>query len=483
MIVAGDGTVKLEPVLSDGTADFSLWQLHTAELGDSSYIVVSGGVAAVVDPQRDTPRYTAALDQLGPRLVAVVETHMHNDYLSGGPELARIGSAAYVVPEGSGYEGRHQPVSERDEIPVGRVRLRPLFTPGHTPNHLSYAIVVEGAVLCVLSGGSLLVGAVGRTDLISPEQTEALTRRQYRSAAKIARLPEPVVVGPTHGGGSFCTSSPASDETWTTVGKEKRRNPALLAADEASFIRQQLEGLSPYPAYYAEMGPINRGGSRPWPGRPLEALSADRVHTLIAEGTVLIDTRPRKQFAASHIPGSTNIELEGPFSAYLGWIFPMRSRFVLVSRSGEEAGEAVRQAARIGIDTIAGWLAGGVTAWEEAEFALISYPTIAMQQLQQERQVAGDRKVLDVRQDSEWNSGHFPGAAHVPIQSVPAQAAELAAGGRKLYVHCASGYRAGIAASLLQAAGADVVHVNGGIEDWARAGDPIDTPDHGSVMR
>jgi len=169
-----------------------------------------------------------------------------------------------------------------DALARSAIRLRPLFTPGHTPHHLSYEIIVGSSILSVLSGGSLLVGAVGRTDLISPEQTEALTRQQYRSAHKIGSLPEPVVVGPTHGGGSFCTSSPASDETWTTVGQEKRRNPALLAADEASFIRQQLEGLGPYPAYYAEMGPINRDGSRPWPGRPLEPLSAARVQELVA---------------------------------------------------------------------------------------------------------------------------------------------------------------------------------------------------------
>ncbi len=475
--------VQLEAVLEDPTAELAIWQLRTAELGDSSYIVVSAGAAAIVDPQRDIGRYTAALDQLGVRLVAVVETHMHNDYLTGGPELARTRSVAYVVPEGSGYEGRHEAVSERDEIPVGLIRLRPLFTPGHTPHHLSYEIIVGSSILSVLSGGSLLVGAVGRTDLISPEQTEALTRQQYRSAHKIGSLPEPVVVGPTHGGGSFCTSSPASDETWTTVGQEKRRNPALLAADEASFIRQQLEGLGPYPAYYAEMGPINRDGSRPWPGRPLEPLSAARVQELVAGDLVLVDTRPRHEFAERHLPGSTNIELGGPFSAYLGWIFPLRSRFVLVSISGEEAEEAARQAARIGIDTIAGWLSGGVAAWKEAGFALVSYPTIDMQRLHQELKVADDRKVLDVRQDSEWSSGHIPGAMHVSIQSVPERAADLAAGGRRVYVHCASGYRAGIAASLLQAAGADVVHVNGEIEDWARKGYPIEVPGDRGVLR
>ena len=467
---------QLESVLEDRALDLAIWQMRTAELGDSSYIVVSAAAAAIVDPQRDTARYEAALDRLGVQLVAVLETHMHNDYLSGGPDLARTRSVTYVVPEGSGYEGPHRAASKRDEIAVGRIRLRPLFTPGHTPHHLSYAIVAGSSVMGVLSGGSLLVGAVGRTDLISPEQTETLACQQYRSAQKIGRLPDPVVIGPTHGGGSFCTSAPASDETWTTVGREKRRNPALLAADEASFVRQQVEGLSPYPAYYAAMGPINRSGSRPWPGRRLEPLSAARVHELMAAASVVVDTRPRQEFAARHIPGSTNIELGGPFSAYLGWIFPPRSQFVLLSTSAEEAEEAARQAARIGIDTIAGWLSGGVAAWAEAGLALISYRSIDMQQLQRELKLGDDRKLLDVRQDAEWSSGHLPGAVHLPIQLVPARAAELAAGGGSVYVHCASGYRAAIAASQLQAAGADVVHTNGGLEDWTGFGHPIEVP-------
>ncbi|MHB8688439.1 MAG: rhodanese-like domain-containing protein [Candidatus Dormibacteraceae bacterium] len=436
-----------------------VYQLRTPELGDSTYIVASGEEAAVVDAQRDVERGEAALDSLGVRVVAVLETHVHNDYVTGGPELARRRSASYVVPRDSGYEGGRT-VFEGDEIEVGRIRLRPLFTPGHTPHHLSYEIALGAEVLGVLSGGSVLVGAVGRSDLISPDLTESLTRQQYRSAAKIGELPEPTVIGPTHGAGSFCTSSPASDETSTTVGNEKERNPAFLIRDEDEFVHRQLAGLGPYPAYYAQMGAINRSGSKPWPDCPLRELAPERLPGLMGKGVVLVDTRPRLEFAKEHVQGAVNVELDGPFSAYLGWIFPWGTRFVLMASSEQEAQEAARQAARIGIDSVEGWVRSA--GWKDAGLVAASYRSVEMENLKAELSRPGDRRVLDVRQDSEWSAGHIIAAARVPIQNVRAKAQELAAEPGTTYVHCASGYRAAIATSLLQASGGDVVHVNGG---------------------
>ena len=455
-------TPTLKTVLDHPKA--RVYQLRTDELGDSTYIIVSGDQAAVVDAQRDVDRCESAIVSLGVRLVAVLETHVHNDYLSGGRELAGRASASYLIPRDSGYESGRA-VFEGDEIEVGGIRLRPLFTPGHTPHHLSYEIALGDEVLGLLSGGSVLVGAVGRSDLISPELTESLTRQQYRSAAKIAELPDPAVIGPTHGAGSFCTSSPASDETWTTVAKEKDRNPAFLIDDEDEFVRRQLGGLAPYPAYYAQMAPINRSGPRPWRPAPLHEVAPDRLSGLIAGGAVMVDVRPRAHFAREHLAGSINVELDGPFSAYLGWIFDWGSKFIVIASTEQEAQEAARQAARIGIDRIEGWVKAG--GWAPGAVGLSSYPSITMAEFKNEQSGAGEQRVLDVRQDSEWSAGHLPGALHVPIQHLPAQAPELAAQPGTTYVHCASGYRAAIAASLLKAAGADVVHINGSFQDLA----------------
>lgn len=467
-------SVPVEAMLEDPAVPVAVYQLRTAELGDSTYLVVCGDEAAVVDPQRDVERCTVALRELGVRLTAVLETHIHNDYLTGGPELARAHGAAYVVPDDAGYVGEHRAAREGDEFAVGTVTLRPLFTPGHTPHHLSYEIVAGGQAVAVLSGGCVLVGAMGRTDLVSPELTEPLAHAQYHSARRIGALPDPTTVGPTHGAGSFCTSSAAAGETWTTVGRERGRNPAFLAAGEEDFVRRQLSGLSPHPAYYAEMGPINRAGSRPWPARPLEVLQAGTVRDRMRRGVSVVDTRERHEFAAGHVPGSVNIELDGSFSAYLGWLFPFGTRFLLISTTPEEVDEASTQAFRIGIDTIDGRLANGIDGWRDAGLELAAYPSIGMGDLGEDVVGSPDTRVLDVRQDAEWLAGHVPGADHVPIQDVPERARELAGDARTTYVHCASGFRSAMAASLLDAAGAAVVHVDGLFETWARAGHPVE---------
>jgi len=444
-------------------------QLRTPELGDSTYLVISGEETAVIDAQRDVERCEAIAGSLGGRIVAVLETHVHNDYLSGGPELARRHSATYLVPRDSGFVGA-QTLFEGDEVRVGSCRLRPLFTPGHTAHHLSYSVVFEDQVLAVLSGGSVLVGSVGRSDLISPDQTEGLTRQQYRSAARIGELSDPVLLGPTHGAGSFCTSSPALDETWTTVGKERERNPAFLIQEEDDFVRQQLAGLGPYPAYYAHMAGTNRSGSRPWPAAAPGELAPAELTGLDREGVLIVDVRPRAQFAQDHPARAINIEIDGPFSAYLGWLFPLETRFALLG-SNRQAQEAAAQAARIGADGVIGW--AEAARWKESGVPSASHRSIDMAELRSELRAPIASRVIDVRQDQEWWDGHIPGSIHVPIQDLPSRVLDLASWPGTTFVHCASGYRAAIATSLLTAAGADAVHVDGGMREWAQAGGEI----------
>jgi hydroxyacylglutathione hydrolase len=447
-------------------------QIETPGLGDNSYVVRVGDEVAVVDPQRDLDRIETAMGD--GRLVAVLETHVHNDYVSGGPALARRHGAVYAVPAEAGYRTEHRPLAEGDEIAVGGLRLRALRTPGHTPHHTSYLLVDGDAVLAVFSGGCVMVGACGRTDLVSPDLTEELTRAQYRSAARIGALADPTTIAPTHGAGSFCAASAAASETWTTVGRERTRNPAFLAAGEDDFVRGQLSGLLAYPAYYAHMAELNRGGPDGWAPAPPADLDPEEVERRVAGGAVLVDGRSRHAFAAGHVPGSVNIELDPSFSTYIGWLFPFRSRLVLVLAPGQDAVEAVRQCARIGIETVEGVLAGGVDAWTASGRRLESYPVTDVDGMEAARHDGGVR-TLDVRQPLEWADGHVPGATHIHVADLPARVGELDGVKEPIYVYCRTGHRAAMAASLLAGGGLDAVLVDGGFPDWAERGYPVET--------
>lgn len=451
--------------------DIEIVQFHTPGLGDNSYLLRSGDEAALVDPQRDVDRFRQALAEREVRLVAVLETHVHNDYMSGGPALVRETGAEYVVPADAGYEMEHRAVREGDEVRVGSVRLRALHTPGHTPHHTSYEVVEEGGVPAVLSGGSILVGACGRTDLISPELTEPLTRQQYRSAQRIGALPEPTAIGPTHGAGSFCAASAAADDTWTTVAQERLRNPALLARDEDDFVRAQLAGLLAYPAYYRRMAPINRHGAPAWESSAPPRLDPQEVERRMAEGVVLVDGRPRHEFAAGHIPGAINVELDPQFSTYLGWLYPAGTHFAVTLGPDQDPEDAIRQAARIGIETIDG--VTDVDGWRSSGRELASTEIVDVDGLHAAVERGGVR-LLDVRQDLEWRGGRIPGAVHVHVVDLPERVDELR-GGAPVYVYCRTGHRAAIGASMLAAAGIASVPVDGGFPDWQERGHPVDT--------
>ncbi len=455
------------------TGDLEVVQLQTPGLGDNSYVLRSGDQLAVVDPQRDLDRIEAVLRRLGGRLAAVLETHVHNDYVSGGPALAARHSAAYLVPAAAGYTLEHTAVADGDEVAIGAVRLRALHTPGHTPHHTSYGLVADGSVRAIFSGGSLLVGACGRTDLISPEVTESLTRAQYRSAARIATFGDPTAIAPTHGAGSFCAASAASVDTWSTVARERLRNPAFLASGEDDFVRTQLAGLLAYPAYYSHMAELNRRGLQGWVDGPLPQLTPGEAEHHRDQGAVIVDGRPRDAFAAAHLPGSVNIELDPSFGTYVGWLLPFGVSLVLVLDDGQDAVEAARQCARIGIESIVGVLEGGVAAWQASGRPLGSHRTTDVAGL---HAALGSETgcALDVRQDAEWANGHVPGARHLHVADLPGRVEELRVLEQPVYVYCRTGHRAAIAASLLEGAGIPVVAVNGGFPDWVERGFPVE---------
>ena len=449
-----------------------IYQLHTEGLGDNSYLLASGGEAVVVDPQRDLDRFTGLLGRLDVRLVGVLETHLHNDYVSGGPALATAEAVPYRVPAGSGFEVGHAELEEGEELQVGKVRLRALSTPGHTRQHMSYAVLDGESVVAVFTGGSMLVGACGRTDLAGSEWTTALAEDQYRSSRRLSSLPEQALVLPTHGAGSFCAATEGGSARWSTVGEERQNNPALKASDLRSFVSGQLGGLLAYPAYYSRMAKENRAGRPAWQARRPPSLSAERGSALIGEGVRVLDGRPRRSFAAAHIPGSVNIELDAGFATYVGWLFPAGTRFLIVLDDGQDALEAVRQCGRIGIEEIEGALEGGIDAWRRAGHPVSSYQVTDAGGL---RRALDDRAVtmLDVRQDKEWRSGHVPGAIHVHVADLPQRLAEVPSD-RTVYAYCRSGQRASIAASLLDAAGYRTVLVDGGFHDWQQRGYPVE---------
>ena len=443
--------------------------IETKSLGDRSYVVVDGASAAVVDPQRDIDRVLHELRVRNLTLRAVLETHLHNDYVTGGFELAGCTGAAYVLPGGDEVDFDHTAAADGDVFPVGdRVVLRAVHTPGHTPHHMSYVVIEDGAPVAVLTGGSLLYGTVGRTDLISEAATEELTRAQYRSAHRLAEeLSDDVTVHPTHGFGSFCSSTSTSGSESSTIAKERRTNIALTAGGESEFVEQLMAGLTAYPRYYVHMAPRNRQGPAPVDLSPPEPVDAVELRRRIHAGEWVVDLRDRKAFAQSHLAGTVNVEIGDSFVTYLGWTVRWGTPITLVGDTVEEVAEAQRQLARIGIDRPSGAAAGGLDRWA-AGGDLRSYRSATFAELAAERAAEHDHgglTVLDVRRTDEWEAGHLEGALHIPLDQLEDRMEEVPADG-PVWVHCATGFRASIAASLVDRAGRQVVAVH---DEWDEA--------------
>lgn len=456
----------------------------TPGLGNATYLLASDGEAVVVDPPRDVWRVTAMVDARGWRLIHVVETHVHNDYLSGALELRAARRAEIVAPARGRYAFDHRGVDEGDTVEVGGLRLVARATPGHTREHLAWEVTTEGAGVptAVLTGGSLLVGSAGRTDLLGADAIEELTRAQFASLQALASLPDEVAVLPTHGPGSFCAAGPLGGSRTSTMGMERRTNPLLAAPDAATFRAALLGGLGAYPTYYDAMAPINRAGP-PVLGRPAAPprLDATRFAAAVAAGAHVVDGRPRAEFAAGHLPGSTNIELTESFASYVGWFVPFGATVALVLPEplGEALEEASIQLFRIGYDRLAGGLAGGLAAWTASGGRVESYPTTTIEALHADAVAGRDAYALDVRDPHEWREdGVMPGAIRIPLGDLADRLASIPRDA-PVAVMCKSGARASIAASLLGAAGLDVRLVaRGGAPDWPAidAAIPDETP-------
>ncbi|MHB8328705.1 MAG: MBL fold metallo-hydrolase [Acidimicrobiales bacterium] len=428
--------------------------ISTPELGDRSYVVHDAEHAVVVDPQRDVDRVEAALDRLGLTCDMVLETHVHNDYVSGGAQLASRTGAAYMVPDGAQLAVEHRQVADGDELRAGRLRVRVLGSPGHTDEHVSYLVDDGEGPPAVFSGGSLLYGSVGRTDLVDPARTEELTRRQYRSAQRLAGLvADDAPLYPTHGFGSFCSSGAATGGESSTIGAERHRNDALTAASEDAFVNALIAGLTDYPAYYAHMAPINRRGAGPIDLSEPEPADGERLRQRIIAGEWVVDLRSRTAFAADHVAGTVSVGLGPHFATYLGWLFPWGTPLTLIGEDRAQVRAAQLQLVRIGIDRPAAAASGEPEDLAGGE-PRRSYPTATFAELA----ACVDAVVLDVRRADERVKGRLPGSTHIPLHELVDRMDEVPDG--RVWVHCAGGYRASIAASLIDRAGRDVVLVD-----------------------
>jgi glyoxylase-like metal-dependent hydrolase (beta-lactamase superfamily II)/rhodanese-related sulfurtransferase len=429
--------------------------LVTPGLGDASYLLASGDEALVVDPQRDIGRVLASAEARGVHVRIVLETHVHNDYVSGAAEISAATGARILGPAGAGYAFPFDPMEEGAELRLGALRLVALRTPGHTPEHTSYAVQRDGdGILAVFSGGSLIVGSAGRTDLLGDDRTEELARAQYRSMRRFAEMPGGTLVLPTHGAGSFCASGPPQEDRTSTIDREQASNPALRAPDEETFVREQLAGLLAFPTYYAHMAPINRAGPPVVGGVPTPPrIGPEELERAVAAGARVVDARPGDAFARAHVPGSLNVPLEDSFASYVGWLVPFGTPLVLIVADGDALRETTTQLFRIGYE-VPGALDGGIEAWSASGRPVSSYPVASVAELIEETRAGGGR-ILDVRQRTEWDAGHLSGSRHCFVGDVPARLDELTAAGDTV-VACASGHRSAMAASLLHAAGVNV---------------------------
>jgi hydroxyacylglutathione hydrolase len=425
-------------------------------LGHSAYLADLGDHALVVDP----PRFPASrmFDVADRAATVTADTHTHADYISGGPELAAAG-AVFMAPRAARLAVAHTPVDATGIVPLNaRFSLRSIPTPGHTPDHLAYLLQDDDAPVALFSGGSLMVGTVGRTDLFGREHAAENARQLYRSlVAHVLTLPDDLPVYPTHGAGSFCSAPGAIDRT-TTIGRERRTNPLLVDADEDTFVARVVRGLDSFPAYYARLPALNRRGARRFGGNvpALPVVEIGDARRAIGDGTLVVDVRDITRFAAGHVPSALSNALRPVFGSWLAWLVDPRRPLLFVLDPHQDRKELLRQALTVGVERIVGELDGGFDAWADAGLP------VATESLVEPDDVAGT--LVDVRQRTEFDRGHVPGAHNIELAAIATT--RLPAG--PITMMCGHGERAMTAASVVLAAGArDVRVVAGGPVDWA----------------
>jgi hydroxyacylglutathione hydrolase len=440
-------------------------------LGNSAYLIGSHDTkkGILIDPLRDVDQYLHAASEQGLHVTHVLDTHLHADFVSGNREIAHQTGAVIGASAEAKLGFDHQPLTEESVIDLGAFQLRVMATPGHSPEHISFLLVEPDSKTptALFSGGALIVGGAARTDLLTPELTQPLARQLYHTIhEKLLKLPDSVDVFPTHGSGSYCVA-PASKERTTTIGRERTDNPLAFARSEEEFVQRALEGLPSYPTYYKYLREINQRGPKILGGIPvLNPLSASEVKALMDEGAVTLDVRHGKAFGAGHIPNSYGIRVDAPLTTWAGWLIPFRSQIVLVAESTEQTLAAIRQLIRIGYDDLVGRLEGGIEAWAR-EYPVETIESIDTKEL---RERLREVMLIDVRQRSEWDEGHIPGAVHFEGGRVAWEELPFPHD-RPLAIQCSSGNRSMVVSSVLRRRGyRNLIQVEGGIKQWEKNG-------------
>lgn len=438
---------------------------RTPGLGDQTYLLVHGDQGILVDPQRDIDRFLGAAAEKDVQLRFVLDTHLHNDYVSGAEQAAKRTGAELVLPAAAAPAYPHTPAFHLEDITAGELTVRPIHTPGHTPEHTSYLVLVDGEPVALFSGGSLLVASAGRPDLLGPERAATMARLQHQSLHRLAQLPPELELFPTHGQGSFCTASGAGRLT-STIGQERAENPLLAIGSVAEFVDRLLGSAMPIPAFYRFMGPTNTLGVPAMPGPEVPTLTVEDLADRPA-GTHVVDVRPRSVQAGGILPGSLAIEVTMDFGSWAGWLVPREAPIVFVAEPGQDISEPHTQLAQIGVDTVRGVIREIPQAQRTVGFELVDLARF------RELLDAPGAQVLDVRMPSEWATGTLDGSVRrfLPDLLKSGVPAELDRD-RPVLVACRTGRRASIAAGILANQGyRPIVLDDAGVPDVVATGD------------
>lgn len=454
-------------------------------LAIASYVVGDErtGEAAVIDPTRDVAEYVQYARENSLHIHHILETHVHADFVSGSRELkARLRDEPIIHASGMGGQEWTPPyadhvVKDGDTFDMGSVRLQAIYTPGHTPEHVSWALYDESrskdTPWVLFTGDFLFVGDVGRPDLLGEKERGTLAHQLYASLfQRLAGVPDITEIFPAHGAGSLCGKAISSRRS-STVGFERRFNPALESKAEEQWVRDLMADMPLAPPYFQRMKKVNREGP-PILGVELPGQrrwSVKDVYHQVCERCLIVDVRSKEAFAAAHIPGAINIPVGPNLPTWAGWVLPYDHPTMIVLDDPAEMADVTTHLIRVGFDDVRGYLEGGIDAWETSGYPLSTLITMSVQDLNQF--VARDRRsltILDVRTEKEWNAGHIEGAVHIHGGQLQERFADVPRD-KPVAVVCGSGYRASIAASFLKREGYESVYnVIGGMTAWKAAG-------------
>ncbi len=450
-------------------------QFYLGCLAQASYMIGSEGEAAVVDPRRDVDLYIDEAKAQGLTIRHVIETHLHADFVSGHKELAERTGAKIYFGAAAGATFPHVPVHDGDEIRMGKVTLRFLETPGHTPESISVVVVdreKSDAPVSVLTGDTLFIGDVGRPDLLGARMSaQELAGMMYDSLhGKLLALPDATAVYPAHGAGSLCGRN-ISSETSSTIGQQRQFNYALRPMPREEFVAMMTADLPEAPAYFSRDASINREGAEALADLPAPpALSPDEVARRQEQGAIVVDTRPSSEYGAGHVPGSYHMGQSGQLASWAGSLLSPETPIVLVAEDEARVAESRTRLARVGLDNVAGYLEGGILAWDRAGRPLARTEQIAVDELKARLAEGADLTVIDVRRPGEFQAGHVAGAVHIPLHELGKRAPAALDPEKPVAIICASGYRSSIATSVLERLGfRHFSNVVGGMNAWNAA--------------